>query len=194
MSSTSHHATPTARRHARAVIALIAGPQPPAAAPKYLTRWRQLTPSATWAFIGLTKVSRTTIVDNIAALRERKAIGSGQLILLGCGDTGRRAFELVAQGALDCAGIVAADIPCHPLSLPIVPAVAAVRLVVRHDGSRPAEERRIDQLQLADIDVRVIGLGTATNRSAAIASAAEAFVLELVAMIGRHSEHGVQTG
>jgi hypothetical protein len=191
MSFANHNATPAARPNAKAMVVQIAGPEPPAAAPEDLTRWRRLTPSAMWAFVGLAKVNQTTIVDNIAALMERRAINPRQLILLGCGDTGRRAFELVAQGALDCAGIVAIDIPCHPLSLAIVPAVAAVRLVARHHGSRPAGQRLVDQLQRADIDVRVIGLGAAANRPAAIASAAESFVLELVAIIGRHSGYGV---
>jgi predicted esterase len=187
----SHNATPAARPNARAMVALIAGPEPPAAAPEDLTRWRRLTPSAMWAFIGLTKVNRTTLVDNIAGLMKRRAINPRQLILLGRGDTGRRAFELVAQGALDCAGIIAIDMPCHPLSRSIGPAVAAIRLVVHHHSSRPAGERLISQLQRADFDVRVIGLGAAADRSAATARAAEIFVLELVAMTGRHCGHGV---
>ncbi|HEX9213362.1 MAG TPA: hypothetical protein VF901_22865 [Bradyrhizobium sp.] len=190
MSIASHNATP-ARPNARAMVALIAGPEPSAVAPEDLTRWRQLTPAAMWAFVSLTKVNRTTLVDDIAALMKRRAITPRQLILLGCGDTGRRAFELVAQGALGCAGIVAVDIPCHPLSFAIVPAVSAIRLVIHHDGSRPAGERLVDELQRADIDVRVIGLCAAANRAAAIASAAETFVLELVAMIGRYSGPGV---
>lgn len=189
----SHNATPAARPDARAMVALIAGPEPSAVTPEDLMRWRQLIPAAIWAFVGPRKVDRTRLVDNIAALIKRRAINPRQLILLGCGDTGRCALELVAQGALDCAGIVAVDIPCHPLSFAIVPAVSAIRLVVHHDGSRPAGERLVDELQRADIDVRVIGLGAAANGSAAIASAAETFVLELVAMIGRHSGPGVRT-
>jgi hypothetical protein len=191
MSIASHNATP-ARPHARAMVALIAGPEPSAVTPEDLARWRQLVPAAIWAFVGLRRIDRTTLVDNIAALMRRRAINPRQLILLGCGDTGRCVFELVAQGALDCAGFVAVDIPCHPLSFAIVPAVSAIRLVIHRDDSRPAGERLVDELQHADIDVRVIGLAAAANGSAAIASAAETFVLELVAMIDRHSGPGVR--
>src|SRR5882757_8647722 len=139
MSIASHNATP-ARPNARAMVVLIAGPEPSAVTPEDLARWRQLIPAAIWAFVNLTKVDRATLVDDIAALMRRRAINPRQLILLGCGDTGRCAFELVAQGALDCAGIVAVDIPSHPLSFAIVPAVSAIRLVIHHHGSRQAGE------------------------------------------------------
>ncbi|MCC8943981.1 hypothetical protein H8A97_02395 [Bradyrhizobium sp. Arg62] len=187
----SHTATPSARPNARIMVVLIAGPEPSTLAPEDLAPWRQVIPSAMWALIGLTQVNRTTILDNIAALMKRRAANPRRLILLGCGETGREAFELVAQGTIDCAGIVAIDIPCHPLSFAIVPTPTAIRLVVHHHGSGRAGDGLVEQLQRADIDVRVIGLGAvAANKSATIASAAEAFVLELAAMVGRHSGHG----
>jgi hypothetical protein len=192
MSSTSHSAMFPARQRAKATVALISGPESPVlAAPEDLKRWRQLTPSAMWALVGLTKVSRTTIVDSLVALMDRRALQSAQLILLGSGDAGRCAFELVLQGAIDCAGIVAVDIPCDPVSFRLVSEAAAIRLVIHQNDSKPTEHGLLKQLQRADIDVRVIGLCATANRSATIANAAETFLLELVALVARQGGNGV---
>jgi hypothetical protein len=186
MSTARHRAIHAARRSARATVALIAGPEFPAIMAD-VARWRRLTPSARWAPVGLTKVDRTTIVHRLGRLAGQTGVRPRQLILLGTGEAGRRTLEAVLQGGLDCAGILAVDIPCEPLSFRVGPVAAAIRLVVHHDDLQPPEESLVRQLQHADIDVRIIGLGSgAGSGSTAVARAAETFVLELVAMAGQN--------
>ena len=188
MSTAKHRAIHTARRSARATVALIAGPEFPAIMAD-VARWRRLTPSARWAPVGLTKVDRTTIIHRLGRLAGQTGVRPRQLILLGIGEAGRRTLEAVLQGGLDCAGILAVDIPCDPLSFRVGPVGAAIRLVVHHDDLQPPEESLVRQLQHADIDVRIIGLGSgAGSGSTAVARAAETFVLELVAMAGQNGD------
>jgi hypothetical protein len=191
MSSTDHSTIHAARHGARPTIALITGPElAPAGLAEDLTRWHRLMPSATWTSVRLAELNPTSIVHCVAALRIRRSLERGQLILFGTGDTARRALELVVQGALDCAGMLAVDIPCSPLSCRVAFVPTAIRLVVSRDGSLPPDEDLVGQLRHADIDLRVIGLGPAAANKAAIASAAETFLLELVAMVGRQCGNG----
>jgi hypothetical protein len=141
MSSTDHSTIQAARHGARPTIALIAGLElAPAGLAEDLTRWRRLMPSATWTSVRLPELNPTSIVHGVAALRIRRSLKRGQLILFGTGDTARRALELVVQGALDCAGMLAVDIPCSPLSRRVAFVPAAIRLVVSRDGSLPPDE------------------------------------------------------
>jgi hypothetical protein len=186
MSMARHGAIHAAPRSATATVVLIAGPALPGIGAD-VARWRRLTPSARWASAGLTKADRTTIIHRLQRLAGQRGVRPGQLILLGAGETGRRTLEAVLQGALDCAGMLAVDIPCDPLSFRVGPVAAAIRLVVHHDDLQPPEESLIRQVQHSDIDFRIIGLGSgARSGSRAVARAAETFVLELVAMAGQN--------
>jgi hypothetical protein len=178
-----------ARQSATAAVALITGPELPAGMAD-VARWRRLTPSAVWTSVGATKVDRTTIVEDLGTMVSRRGLRTRQVILLGAGETGRSALEAVLQGALDCAGMLAVNIPCDALSFRIAPVAAAIRLVVHQDNLQLPEGGLVRQLQRADVDVRVIGLGAAVE-TGAVARAAEAFVLELVAIAGRKNGNGV---
>lgn len=100
---------------------------------------------------------------------------------------GRAALELVLRGTIDCAGLLAIAVPCAALPFRIVPTAAAIRLVMTHQDA-PAD--LTTALRAADIDTRIIGFAPgATNDSQAAASAAETFVLELVANATRPDRH-----
>jgi hypothetical protein len=101
----------------------------------------------------------------------------------------------VLQGALDCAGLLAIALPCAALPFRIVPTAAAIRLVVQRAerGDTPAD--LITELRATDIDARIIAFDSAgANGGRAAASAAETFVLELVANASRQSLHRTRHG
>lgn len=187
MSLTEHGSIRLARPHRTTAIAYIAGPEAaPVAGHEDLARWRRLTPSAIWAFDRLAAVSRACAIGTIATLLDRRRLLSTRLILFGAGEAGRLLFELVLEGALDCAGVLAVDIPCHRLPFRANASHTAFRLVLHRERTPPVEDSFLHQLQGADIDQRVIALGpAAANNSRAIASAVETFLLELVATVGR---------
>lgn len=166
------------------VVAVVAGPEWPAvAAPKDLARWRRLTPSATWLCVNVTCADRSLTVKAIADMMERNSVRAGQLVLFGAGDVARSVLELVMQGELECAGVLAVDVSCAPLPFSTFAADAIVRLVVHQDHEEGLG--LVDQLQSADIDERIIRLNPlGAAKSQATASAAEALLLELVAMVG----------
>lgn len=190
MSLTEHGLVRLARPHPTTAIAYIAGSEAAAVAGNEdLARWRRLTPSATWAFAKLEAVSRACAIGAIATLLDRTRLSSTQLILFGTGEAGRLLFELVLEGALECAGVLAVDIPCHRLASPANSSHTAFRLVLHRERTPLVEDSFLHQLQSADLDQRIIALGpTAANSSRAIASAAETFLLELVATIGRQAQ------
>jgi hypothetical protein len=170
------------------MVAVVAGPEAQLVATAgALPRWRALTPLALWSTLPLRDASRDEVLRSVAALLARHDIHAHQLILLTEGKTGRTALELVLQGALDCAAILAIAVPCAALPFPILPTAAALRLVVDCDDARAD---LISALRDADIDARIIRLGPAASRDVrTVASAAETFVLELVANASRPIRH-----
>ena len=184
-----HKAAIRPAQHApKVMVAVVAAPDAPlVAAAGALPRWRALTPLALWSTLPLRDASRDEILRGVAALLARHDVHAHQLILLTEGKAGRTALELVLQGALDCAAILAIAVPCAALSFPILPTAAALRLVVDCEDA-PAD--LISALRNADIDARTIRLGPAAGRDArTVASAAETFVLELVANASRQIRH-----
>jgi hypothetical protein len=131
-------------------------------------------------------------LHGVAALLARQDVHAHQLILLAEGKVARAALELVLQGALDCAAILAIAVPCAALPFPIVPTPIAVRLVVDcKDG--PAD--LISALRAADIDARIIRLNPPASHDVLTAvSAAETFVLELVANASRQARYQIRHG
>jgi hypothetical protein len=192
MSLTDHRSIRPARQNAGAMVAVIAGPELLLAMPQDLSRWWRLTPSAMWASVGPATKVPENIPEGVAALLRQKRLGPRQLILLAAGETGHQALELVLHGALDCAGILTIDIPRDPVPFRIARTAAAIRIVVHRHGSPACGDALLGQLQRADIDQRIIALSPAAgNKQQALASAAESFLLELVAMVGRQSGSGV---
>jgi len=175
----------TARHGIGVVVAVVAGPEwARVVEPEDLARWRRLTPSATWRFISVPRADGSRTAMAVAEMMESRRVRPGQLILLGVGEVGRGVLELVLQGAIDCAGILAVDVPCEPLPFSDLASEAVIRLVV-HQGNEE-EPGLVGQLKCADVDERIIGLNPfESTRSQVTASAAEAFLLELVATIGR---------
>jgi len=175
------------------MVAVLAGPDTPlVATPAELPRWRALTPLALWSAVSVRDTSPDEILRGVAAELARQGVEASRLILLAEGKAARTALELVLQGILDCAGILAIALPCAALPFRIAPTATAVRLVVQREdrGDLPAD--LITALRAADVDARIISLDPAVTREArTAASAAETFVLELVANASRQSRYGV---
>ncbi|WP_245285328.1 hypothetical protein [Bradyrhizobium sp. WSM3983] len=184
-----------ARTTVKVTVAVIAGPDPLVATPEELRRWRRLTPLASWSTVSVRgalpgKNLPDEILHGVAAELARQDLEAHQLILLAEGKTARSALELVLRGAIDCAGLLAIAVPCTALSFRIVRAAAAIRLVVRRQDREDSPADLITALHAADIDARIIGFDSAAaNGARAAASAAETFVLELVANASRQSRH-----
>ena len=182
-----------ARTAAKAMVAVLTGPDTPLVATSAeLPRWRALTPLALWSTVSIRDTSPDEILRGVAAELARQGVDASRLILLAEGNAARTALELVLQGILDCAGILAIALPCAALPFRIAPTATAVRLVVQREdrGDLPAD--LITALRAADVDARIISLDPAVTREArTAASAAETFVLELVANASRQSRYGV---
>jgi len=183
-------ARPT-RTAAKVIVAVIAGPDAPlVATPEELRRWRRLTPLALWSTASVRGAGPDEILHGVAAELARQDVEAHRLILLAEGKAARAALELVLRGAIDCAGLLAIAVPCAALSFRFVPAAAAIRLVVRREDREDTPADLITALHATDIDARIIGFeSAAANDARAAASAAETFVLELVANASRRSRH-----
>jgi hypothetical protein len=160
-------ATSAARSPAGVIVGVIAGPEGPAGAiAQALPHWRRLTPLAVWSTVKLQRPGPTEIMRGVDAMLARHGIRARQLILLGEGRAGRLALELVLQGAL----------------------------VVSPQDRGHTPNDLVSALRTADIDERIIRLSPASADDARVAaSAAETFVLELVATVGHQARHGVRT-
>jgi hypothetical protein len=198
MSIRSPHGIAARRPHtgAKVMVAVLAGPDASlVATPAELARWRALTPLALWSTVSVRDAGPDEILRRVAAKLVRQDVGAPQLILLAEGKTARITLELVLQGALDCAGFLAIAVPCAALPYRIVPTGAAIRLVVQRGEREGTPADLITALRAADIDVRITSLDpTVARDTRTAASAAETFVLELVANASRQSLHRARHG
>jgi len=183
-------ARPT-RTAAKVIVAVIAGPDAPlVATPEELRRWRRLTPLALWSTASVRGAGPDEILHGVAAELARQDVEAHRLILLAEGKAARAALELVLRGAHRLCRPLAIAVPCAALSFRFVPAAAAIRLVVRREDREDTPADLITALHATDIDARIIGFeSAAANDARAAASAAETFVLELVANASRRSRH-----
>lgn len=179
-----------ARPLAKVLVTVIAGPDVPlVATPAELPRWRRLTPLALWSTVSVRDASPEGILHGVAAELARQDGEAHRLVLISEGKAARTALELVLQGALDCAGILAIAPSCSALPFRINPTATAIRLVV-HEDCNDTPLDLIAALRAADIDTRITRLDPIAARDArTAANAAETFVLELVANAGRQIRH-----
>jgi hypothetical protein len=180
------------RTAAKAMVAVLAGPEARlVATPAELPRWRALTPLALWSTVSVRDTSPDGVFHGVTAELARRHVEPPRLILLAEGKAARSSLELVLQGALDCAGILAIAVPCAALPFRIIPTATAIRLVV-HGGCNDAPLDLITALRGADIDARITRLDpVAAGDARPTANAAETFLFELVANASRQSRHGV---
>jgi len=178
-----------ARTAARVTVAVIAGPNSAlVATPEQLGRWWCLTPLALWSTVSVRSTDPDEILRGVASVLARH--DAHRLILIAEGQAARAALELVLQGAIDCAGLLAIAVSRTALSFRIVPTAAAIRLVVRGEDREDTPVDLISELRAADIDTRIIGFASgAANDVRAAACAAETFVQELVANATRPIRH-----
>ena len=174
---------------ARVTVAVIAGPNSAlVATPEQLGRWWCLTPLALWSTVSVRSTDPGEILRGVASVLARH--DAHRLILIAEGQAARAALELVLQGAIDCAGLLAIAVSRTALSFRIVPTAAAIRLVVQHQDRQDAPADLITALSASYVDTRIIGFDApAANDLRTAASAAETFVLELVANASRQHRH-----
>jgi hypothetical protein len=112
----------------------------------------------------------------------------GQLVMLGWHDTARVALELILNGAITCAGIVAVDVPCTLPRDPIATTAASIR-IVRHETEMNSLERGlIDALRQQDADVRLMNPPAGGTHARDVTTRATAtFLSELTAKACRQS-------
>ena len=178
---------------AQALVAvLIDGETPAASASTALARWKLVNPLANWSVLDMRQAPPEPgewLQRMLSELLARKHMQSGQLVLLGRRDAGRRALDLVLNGALACAGFVGIDIPCAPPRVATVPTTASIRLVLHEgDANQSGGDSLLGMLRRADIDTRIMRLpSTGADDEDTTVRAAGTFLFELVAKACRHA-------
>jgi hypothetical protein len=184
------------RSPTQALVAVFIDSAEPLADPRNdQAHWRLTNPLADWVSIDVRETPKLSdafwLQRKLSEPLDRRHMQFGQLVLLGRGDAGRLALDLVLEGALSCAGVVGIDIPCAPLRTTIAHTTASVRLVL-HKGevSRTDSIRLINSLRREDVDTRVMMLpSVGTGGAESTARAAGTFLFELVAKACLHANH-----
>jgi hypothetical protein len=176
-----------ARPHALIVILFALG----TAAEQVLTfaqQWQRSVPQA--ALVGV-RLTHSTRQPDIAALRRdvaaaaaARAVQMSQIILLGAGEAGRLALDVVLQGIVPAMGIIGIHIA--PLTAPprIDHAAAMVRLVHHRTGEEvpPGFLALVEAMRQRDMDVRTTILPDLAQADLAMTQrAGGTFLAELVA-------------
>jgi hypothetical protein len=182
---------------AQAVVAVLTEDIPiDSASSADLARWKRLNPSAEWLSVKLPsgpmkpECGNRRLQETVRRLRVR----SDRLVIVGTGKLGRCALDLVLQGALPCAGILAIDAAWAPLPNTIAATAAAIRLVAHEDKCKGRDgDAMLALLQAADIDERIMMLASSgIDDHVATARAAETFLLELIAIASRQRDGKVR--
>jgi len=144
------------------IVLFMAGDGPLQA--EFLTRnWQATVPRA--MFLGIELNDMVWHVNLLALQRivveAAKAHGLQQekVVLLGLGDAGGLAIELVMQGVLTALGVIAYDIPILEEHGPLRRGAARIRLVQHHSDADPDNTRfyaLIREMQRQNIDVEAV--------------------------------------
>ncbi len=184
----------TTGSRAQALVAVVTGnPDGEAGEPVDLARWKRVNPLADWIRIDMKDAPRSSdgawLRRQLSELTDRRHMQPGQLVLLGCRNAGRIALNLVLNGALTCAGIVAVDVPCAAPRDTIAPMTAGIRLVL-HEGevSRTDEGNLVNVLRREHADTRIMMLpSVGFDVAEATVRATGTFLFELVAKASSHA-------
>jgi hypothetical protein len=178
--------------HALIVIPVIFG----TAAEQALTlarQWQPSVPQAAFVGIELTYAARQPDIDalcrNIATAATNRSVQMSQTILLGAGEAGRIALDIVLQGIVPAMGVIGLDIAPGPVPSRIEHLAAMVRLIHHRTGEHapPGFQAVVEAMRRRDMDVRTMMLpDVAQPDPAQIASgvtqrAGATFLAELVA-------------
>jgi hypothetical protein len=180
-------------RQAQVIVAAFIGPDGLAiGAAKDLERWRRLTPLADWTTINLASTARSEIF----AQRGRRARAKAYCRTSADPARGNRHAARARTRTAGCTYLRRHScdrLPCPPLPFRIMPTAAAMRLVVQ-GGSHSASPDFVRALLVAaGLDRRTITLIVGRSDARAAVSAADTFILELVATVGRQACHGDRT-
>jgi hypothetical protein len=181
-----------ARPHALIVIPVAFG----TASERALTFARQWQPSVPQAaFVGI-ELAYAARQPDIAALRRdivtaaaNRSVQMSQTILLGAGEAGRLALDIVLQGIVPAMGVIGLDIAPGPVPSHIAHLAAMVRLIHHRTGEHapPDFHAVVEALRRHDMDVRTMMLPDAAQpdpgqmASDVMQRAGATFLAELVA-------------
>lgn len=152
----------------------------------YARRWQPHVPTAAFVGIGLSSPVQRTDSLRLRRMADRAAtdrsVSSCRTILLGAGEAGWLAVDLMLRGGLQGTGVLGLDVPLGS-SLPRC--FARTRVIVRlvqRDAGKGGFQALVGQLQRQAVDVRGVTVPAASQAGPEIAlRAAGAFLAELVA-------------
>jgi hypothetical protein len=181
-----------ARPHALIVIPVTFG----TASEQALTlarQWQPGVPQAAFVGVELTGAARqpdiAALCRDITTAAANRSIQMSQTILLGAGEAGRLALDIVLQGIVPAMGVIGLDIALGPVPSRIEHVAAMVRLIHHRMGEEapPGFHAVVEAMRQRDMDVRTMMLpDPAQPDPAQIASgvmqrAGATFLAELVA-------------
>jgi hypothetical protein len=110
-----------------------------------------------------------------------RSVSSCRTILLGAGEAGWLAVDLMLRSALQGTGVLGLDVPLGP-SLPRFARTRVIVRLVQRDAGKDGFQALVGQLQRQAVDVRGMTVPAASQAGPEIAlRAAGAFLAELVA-------------
>ncbi|MBR1222449.1 hypothetical protein JQ557_30920 [Bradyrhizobium sp. U87765 SZCCT0131] len=171
------------RRSRKVVVAVVT-----AGAAAELTLWRQISPAVGWVRIDVREApqpdGRAWLARRLTDLLGLRQLHASRLVLLGQGEAGRLALDLVLSGALSCVGVMGVDVSCASPPGLLQPTMARIRLISHADDAEAAGSLRlVDALRRADIDIRVMRLPSrAGDAVETMVRAASSFLFELIAI------------
>ena len=175
------------------VIILFAAGKGAEQAQAFARLWQPSVPHA--AFVGIeldAAVERTDIAAlhrTAAAAATARSLPMSQVILLGAGEAGRVAVNLVLRGVTPAMGVIGIDIAPTPAPTRIMPTAARIRLVQRRtneDAQAAGFRALVEAMRRQEIDVRSMVLPEAANDAAGVTlRASGSFLVELVANASR---------
>lgn len=145
------------------IIALFVAADGPERAERFARHWQPMVPRA--QFLGvefedmLWNVNQAALQRIMVEAVAARGLTPGQMLLLGLGEAGRFAMELVLHGVLPAAGVMAYDMPLMGAKMLPPRSAAAFRFVQQTSPDDPGNiqfRSLVRKLQRQDIDVRAI--------------------------------------